>query len=179
MRHHGPWLIHDSSEKFRNRFVAVSEDRVTQPDGSTGAFATVTLNPGVAVLAIDDRGEVHLARQFRYAIGSDSVEVVTGAVEAGENVLDAAKRELREEVGLAAEEWIDLGSIDMDTSILRCPVQLYLARRLRQVGKDPDPSERITPLTLPFKEALSMVHEGAVTHAPSCVLILKAARHLS
>ena len=179
MRRHGPWVIHDSTEKFRNQFVTVTEDRVTQPDGSAGTFATVALNPGVAVLAIDDRGQVRLTRQFRYAIGADSIEVVSGAVEAGEEVLTAAKRELREEVGLAAQQWTDLGSIEMDTSILRCPVQLFLARGLSIVGKDPDPSERIATLTLSFEEAIGMVHEGLITHSPSCVLILKAARFLT
>ena len=177
-RQRGPWVIHESTEKFRNKFVAVTEDRVTQPDGSAGTFATVEMNPGVAVLAIDDRGDVHLTRQYRYAIGADSVEVVSGTVEAGEDTRHAAERELREEAGLTADTWIDLGSIDMDTSILRCPVQLFLARGLRQVGNDPDPAERITPISMPFTEAISMVHEGAVTHAPSCVLILKAAKYI-
>jgi 8-oxo-dGTP pyrophosphatase MutT (NUDIX family) len=179
MRQHGPWVIHDSAEKFSNKFVAVTEDRVTKHDGAPGTFATVTLKPGVSVLAIDDRGQVYLTRQFRYAIGADSVEVVSGAVEVGEEVLAAAQRELREEVGIVAERWTDLGTIDMDTSILRCPVQLFLARDLKAVGEDPDPSEDITPVTMPFEEALSMVHEGAITHSPSCVLILKAAQHLT
>jgi 8-oxo-dGTP pyrophosphatase MutT (NUDIX family) len=178
MQRRGPWIVHDSSEKFRNKFVAVTEDRVTEPDGGPGTYATVRLNPGIAVLAINDRGEVHLTRQFRYAIDSDSVEVVCGAVEAGEDVLEAAKRELREEVGIAAETWTDLGSIDMDTSILCCPVQLFVARGLRPIEKDPDPAERIQPLTVPLEEAVSMVHEGAITHAPSCVVILKAAATL-
>ena len=179
MRQHGPWVIHDSTERFKNQFVTVTEDRVTQPDGSAGTFATVALNPGVAVLAIDDRGDVYLTRQFRYAIGADSVEVVSGAVEVGEEGLDAAKRELREEVGLAAETWTELGSIDMDTSILRCPVRLFLAQGLSRAGKDPDPSERITPMTVSYAEAVSMVHEGAITHAPSCVLLLKAGEYLA
>jgi 8-oxo-dGTP pyrophosphatase MutT (NUDIX family) len=179
MRQHGPWVIHDSAEKFRNNFVTVTEDRVTQPDGSDSTFATVALNPGIAVLAINDGGEVQLTRQFRYATGADSVEVVCGAVEPGEDALAAAKRELREEAGFVADTWTDLGGIDTDTSILRGPVRLFLARDLSRTGKNPDPSERIASLTVPFDEALSMVHEGAITHAPSCVLILKAARYLT
>lgn len=175
MERRGPWIVHDTSEKFRNRFVAVTEDRVTEPDGGAGTYATVRLNPGVAVLAITDEGEVYLTRQFRYAINADSVEAVCGAVEAGEDAHAAAKRELQEEVGIVAERWTDLGSVDMDTSILNCPVQLFVARGLRSVEKNPDPAERIQPLMMPLEEAVSMVHEGAITHAPSCVLILKAA----
>ena len=174
----GPWMVHSSSEKFRNKFVTVTEDQVTEPDGGPGTYATVRLSPGVAVLAFSDTGEVHLTRQYRYAIDADSVEAVCGAVEAGEDALAAGRRELREEVGIVAEQWADLGSIDMDTSILRCPVQLFVARDLRKVEKSPDPAERIQPLLMPLHEAVSMVHEGAITHAPSCVLILKAASML-
>jgi 8-oxo-dGTP pyrophosphatase MutT (NUDIX family) len=176
MQRHGPWTIEESSQKFANKFVSVHEDRVKQPDGSDGTYATVTLNSGVAVLALDDRQEVQLTKQFRYAIGRDSIEVVSGAIDEGESPLHAGQRELREELGFIADEWHDLGCIDVDTSILRCAVHLFAARGLHKTQVDRDPSERIQPLAADLDEVIRMVMDGEITHSPSCVLILKAAQ---
>jgi 8-oxo-dGTP pyrophosphatase MutT (NUDIX family) len=176
MKRHGPWTIEESSQKFVNKFVSVHEDRVKQPDGSDGTYATVTLNPGVAVLAVNERGEVQLTKQFRYAIGRDSIEVVSGAIEQGEAPVNAGQRELREELGFVADEWHDLGCIDVDTSILRCAVHLFAARGLHKTPVDREPSERIQPLAADFNEVIRMVMQGEITHSPSCVLILKAAQ---
>jgi ADP-ribose pyrophosphatase len=173
MRRNGPWQIESSTTKFTSKLVEVTEHEVIQPDGGRGKYATVCLNRGVAVLAVDDEG-VHLTRQFRFAIGRNSVEVVSGAIDAGEEPLDAAKRELREEIGLIAGEWTPLGSIDVDTSILNCRVFMYVARRLEKTQADPDPAEQIAKVTVPIATAVQMVLDGSITHSPSCVTILKA-----
>jgi 8-oxo-dGDP phosphatase len=104
------------------------------------------------------------------------VEVASGAVEHDEEPLPAAHRELREELGLIADTWTDLGMFDLDTSIVRCPVRLFLARALRTTTVDPDPTERIRRVTVSLDDAVTMVLNGEITHAPSCFLILKAER---
>ena len=75
MRAHGPWIIEDTAEKFVSPFARLQEDRVKTPEGSPGSYVTVALKPGVAILPFNSDGTVHLTRQFRYAIGRDSVEV--------------------------------------------------------------------------------------------------------
>jgi ADP-ribose pyrophosphatase len=171
---HGPWVIEGGEEVYRNPFIAVREDRVRQPDGQPGSYATVTVPPGVAVLALDGEGRAHLTRQFRYALGRESVEVVSGGREDGEVPLDAARRELREEVGIIARDWRDLGAMDLDTAIIRGPVRLFLARDLTFTATEREGTEALTSLRVPFEEAVRMVLDGAITHGPSCVLILKA-----
>lgn len=177
---HGPWTIEERAKKYGSAFVDLFEDRVTRPDGSPGTYTTVTLKPGVAVLPIGAHGEVHLTRQFRYALGRESIEVVAGAIEADEDPREAGRRELREELGLVAAEWHALGTIDLDTSIVRCRVRLFTAAALRQTDVDPDPTEDIRPQTCSLADAVRMVLDGEITHSPSCVLILAAAqRHRS
>jgi 8-oxo-dGTP pyrophosphatase MutT (NUDIX family) len=90
-------------------------------------YATVTMKPGVAILPIDSDRIVYLTRQFRYALGKESIEVVCGAVEENEPPLEAAQREVQEEIGIKAEEWSEIGVFDLDTSIVHCPVYLGLA----------------------------------------------------
>lgn len=175
-RKHGPWAIHQSSLKYANPFIRVTEDTVTQPDGQPGTYGTVAMNPGVCLLPLDREGHVILTRQFRYALGRVSVELAAGSVDEGESPRDAAVREAREELGVEADEWQDLGCYNLDTSVIRCPVHFFVARGLRRTKPAHEGTEAIQILRLPFDEVLRRVMDAEITHTPSCVLMLKAAR---
>jgi ADP-ribose pyrophosphatase len=178
VRRHGPWTIEAGEQKYSNRWIKVVEDRVMMPDGKPGIFTTVEMRPGVSVLAADMDNFVYLTSEFRYAIGQDSVEVVSGAIDDHEAPLDAARRELREELGIEAGEWSGLGLVNPFTSIVRSPAHLFLARSLSFTEVDRESTEIIRVIRLKFDEAVGMVMEGKITHGPSCVLILKALSHL-
>ncbi len=171
---HGPWTIQETSQKYQNSFIKVREDQVLQPDGQPGLYGTVTLRPGVAILPIDTDRTVYLTRQFRYALGKESIEVVCGALEENEPPLEAAQREIQEELGIKAEKWNDLGFFHIDTSIVYCPVHLFLTQQLSFTQPDQEGTETIEKLPLPLNEAVQMVMDSRITHGPSCVLILKA-----
>jgi ADP-ribose pyrophosphatase len=179
VRRKGPWTVEESAEVYRTPWVEVVEDKVVRPDGMPGLFTTVRIRPGVSVLALDEEGFVHLTSEYRYAVERESVEVVSGGVEDGETPLDAAKRELREELGLEAREWTDLGPVDPFTSIVLSPARLFLARGLTHGREEREGTEVISVLRVPLPEAVGMVERGEITHGPSCVLILKAHLHLS
>ena len=71
-----------------------------------------------------------MTKEFRYAVGQMSLEVVSGGVEEGEEPLAAARRELKEELGIEADEWVELGRVDPFTSMVLSPARLFLARKL-------------------------------------------------
>jgi 8-oxo-dGTP pyrophosphatase MutT (NUDIX family) len=173
-RQHGPWTIHESTPIYRNPFIEVVEDRVVRPDGRPGIYGTVTMKPGVAVLPVDEEGTAYLTREFRYAIGRESIEVAGGGIDEGESPLTAARREAREELGVEASEWIDLGRIDPFTAVVHSPAHLFLARGLSFRPTEPGETEVIETVRVPFDEAVRLVMDGTITHGPSCVLILKA-----
>jgi len=175
MREHGPWKIRSTREAYRDPSVAVTVDEVTRPDGEPGTYSVVEIRPGVCVVAVDDEGVVHLAEEFRYAVGRPSVEGVSGGIEAGEDPLVAARRELREELGIDAADWTPMGTVDPFTSMVRAPVHLFLAERLSFGRPRRDGAERLRPVRLSLAEAASAVSDGRITHAPSCVAILQAA----
>ncbi|HYD50538.1 MAG TPA: NUDIX hydrolase [Terriglobales bacterium] len=172
----GPWTVLESTVRFRNSFMTVVDDRVLQPDGQPGSYATVQMNPGVCVLPIDADGNVHLTRQFRYGIARDSIEVVAGGVEDGEEPLTAARRELSEELGIAAQSWQRLAQLDLDTSMLIAPAEIFLCRDLSFHRQHSDPSETIAGVTMPLAEALAKVVAGEITHVLTVVLLLCAER---
>lgn len=171
---HGPWTIQETSHKYDNQFINVREDHVVQPDGQAGMYATVKIKPGVAILPLDNNGIVYLVQQFRYALGKESIEVVCGSIDEDESPLDAAIRELLEELGIQAEEWIDLGVMDIDTSIVNCPAHLFLVKQLTFTKTKREGTETIKPVKVPLNVAGQMVMDSAITHSISCVLILKA-----
>jgi 8-oxo-dGTP pyrophosphatase MutT (NUDIX family) len=170
---HGPWVIEETTHVYEDEFIKVNEDKVIKPDGQGGTYATARVKPGVAVLAVEEEGSVYLTKQFRYATGRDSIEVVCGALEEGEPPLEAAKRELREEVGIEASEWRELGTIDLEGSIVNCQSNLFIAKSLKQIETDRDPTERIKTLQVTLGKAVDMVMNCEITHGPSIALILK------
>jgi 8-oxo-dGTP pyrophosphatase MutT (NUDIX family) len=177
-RRNGPWTIKDSRVVYRNEFIEVVEDDVLQPDGESGSYATVRIKAGVSVLAFTDR-EVYLIRQFRYALGRESLEAVSGAVEEDESPADAAVRELQEEAGIIAGELVELGRIDVDTSIVNNPAYHFLARDLRFTESRPEGTEEIRVEKFPLEAAVRMVMASEITHASTCSLILKAQQYLT
>jgi 8-oxo-dGTP pyrophosphatase MutT (NUDIX family) len=174
----GPWIVKRGQTKYENPWIVVCEDEVVRPDGQPGVFATVRMRPGVSVLAVDAENFAYLTAEYRYAVRRESVEVVSGAVDAGEDQLEAARRELREELGIEASEWTDLGPVDPFTSVVDSPARLFLARGLAFAECAPEATELIRSIRVPLAEAVGMVMRGDVTHGPSCVLILKAHVHL-
>ncbi len=178
VRQHGPWTIRESKPVYRNPFIEVVEDRVVRPDGQPGSYGTVVMKPGVAVLPVDEDGMAYLTREFRYAIGRESIEVAGGGIDEGESPLEAARRESREELGVEASEWVDLGRIDPFTAVVNSPAYLFLARRLSFTRVEREGTEVMEVRKVPFDEAVCMVMDGTITHGPSCVLILKASRVL-
>ena len=109
MTSHGPWIIVSSNQVYRDPWVLVQRDEVIRTDGKPGTYAVIHIKPGVCVLAMDAERNVYLTEEFHYAVGQTTIECVSGGRDDDEPPLGAAQRELREELGIEAEQWLDLG----------------------------------------------------------------------
>ena len=174
----GKFIITESTIKYKNPWIEVIEEKVIRPDGKEGLFGIVKALDGISVLPMDDDGFVYLVDEFHYALGKNEMETISGGREEGEDYQKTAKRELKEETGIEAEEWIDLGVTEPLTTIIRCQQRLFLARKLSFSESNPEESEDIKLVKIKFEEAVEMVMESKILHAPSCVLILKAEKYL-
>lgn len=174
----GPFTVLSSREVYASPWIRVTEDEVIRPGGSTGKFGIVTMRKGSSVLPIDDAGMIFMAREYKYAIRRDSLEAFSGGLEDGESPVDAAKRELQEELGMEASEWVDMGCVDPFTTVIDSPNYMFLAKGLQASRRALDEGEVVRIIKLPFDEALKMALNGEITHSASVILILRAARIL-
>jgi len=107
-------------------------------------------------------------------LGAESLEVVSGAIDEGEEPLEAARRELKEETGIVAEKWTDLGLVNPFTEGVHSPANIYLARTLSFMKSALEATETLEVKKVKFSDAVQKVLDSEINHGPSCVLILKA-----
>ena len=174
----GPYQVISTRDVYHNRWIRVREDKVIHPGGQEGVFGVVEMKAGSSVLALTENDEVYLVSEYKYGIGRDSVELMSGGLEEAETPIEAAKRELKEELGLEATEWIELGVVDPFTTIIHSPNYLFLALGVKEGSNSPDEGEILKLMKVPLPRAIEMVMNSMITHSASCVLILKAAKYL-
>ncbi|MCL5411213.1 MAG: NUDIX hydrolase [Patescibacteria group bacterium] len=171
----GNWIIKNTRLLYKNPWVKFKEDEVVRPDGKDGIYATVDILPGVAVIAVDKERHVYLLKNYQYAIEKFSLTVAGGSINKNEEPLDAAKRELKEEVGLVADKWTSLHTADEVTSgIINSHTNMFLAENLSEQGQALDGTEEIEILKIPLSKAVEMVLNGEITHPVTALLVLKA-----
>lgn len=159
---------------YENAWLRVREDDVLRPDGQPGIYGVVEIRPSIGVLAFNDKGEIAIVGQWRYALGRYTYEIVRGGSAEGEtDMLRAARRELREETGFDAMRWEELGSVDVCNGVTTDVQHLFVANDLRFVGVEQDPMEEIVTAWRPFEEAVEMAMSGEITEVCSVAAILK------
>jgi 8-oxo-dGTP pyrophosphatase MutT (NUDIX family) len=156
--------------------MQVREDDVLRPDGQPGIYGVVEIRPSVGVLALNDHGEAALVGQWRYPTGRYGWEIVRGGSSDGEtDLLEVARRELREETGYDAALWSRMGEVDVNNGITTDVQHLFLARQLTFCGVRLDPVEEIETRWLPFDQVVQMALDGSITEVCSVAAILRYA----
>jgi 8-oxo-dGTP pyrophosphatase MutT (NUDIX family) len=177
-----PWRTDASRVVLQREHLRIREDQVTQPDGQPGSYVYLeVLTPVVSVVPVDDAGNVYLVRQWRYPWGHNSWEIPSGSGEAGETALEAAQRELAEEVGIRASEWESLAG-GYSSATVNGHWHMFLARGLEpaQAGlHQRDGAEHdLVARKVPLAAAVAAALDGRIAHGMSALGLLRAARRL-
>lgn len=162
-----------SQTVFDGRVIRVTLDRVELENGRTSTREVVHHHGGAAILALNEKDEIYLVRQYRYALQRELIELPAGKLEKGEDPFCAAKRELGEETGFAAADYVDLGYIIPTCGYDSELIYLYGAKNLTPVGQHLDADEFLSVFTMPFDEAVEKVLSGEITDGKTVAGILK------
>ncbi len=175
MKKKGPWIQKTVQSVYENPWIHVEHHDVVRPDGKDGIYGVVHFkNFAVGVVPIDDQGYTWLVGQYRYPLDVYSWEIPEGGVLEGEDPQLGIQRELAEETGLIASEWVELGGFHTSNSVCNESGRVYLARGISQGKAHPDGDEQIAVKRLPFHEAVEMARDGRITDCISVVGLFRA-----
>lgn len=169
-----PWKKLSGKEIYSNPWIRVEEHQIINPRGGQGIYGKVHFKGrALAIIPIDDEGNTWLVGQYRYTLDEYSWEVPMGGVPLEEEILDGAKRELKEETGLMAVNWINIARIHTSNSVTDEEGFIYVAKGLTQGETEFDETEDLSIRKIPITDAIEMVMNGEITDSLSMAGLLK------
>jgi 8-oxo-dGTP pyrophosphatase MutT (NUDIX family) len=154
---------------YEGRVISVSVEDVELPNGSTLAFERVHHPGGSVIVAMDEEHRVCLLKQYRHIAHGWLWELPAGKIDPGESPDSTARRELLEEAGVEASEWIELGKAYSSPGIFDEVLHFYLARELRRQAPSFDPHENIEIHWLPVEEIFLRLAESEIADGKTII----------
>ena len=163
-----------SSEKvFEGKVIKLRVDKVAMPDDSLATREVVEHPGGVGIVAVNEREEIFLVRQFRKPLDKVIYEIPAGKLDSGEPHRECGIRELSEETGMKAENFEYLGYIYPSPGFVDEVTHVYYATGLTQGETHPDDDEYLDVECMPLERAYEMVMNNEISDAKSVFGILK------
>lgn len=165
----------ETEEIFDGQVVHLFKDTVQLPNGKSATRETIRHIGAVAIVPLTEDGKVIVERQFRYPIAQVITEVPAGKLDSKqEDRLAAAKRELEEETGFTADEWIELGDYYPAAAYCDERITMYLAKGLHKGTRNLDEDEFLNIMAVELEELVEDIMQGKIADGKTQVALLKA-----
>jgi 8-oxo-dGTP pyrophosphatase MutT (NUDIX family) len=168
----------NSTRQYQGRVIGVTVDEVILPNGRHTSLEVVHHPGGAAIVALNDLQQVCLLRQYRYVAGGWIWELPAGKLEPAEPPEVTARRELQEEAGVSATDWVSLGSLLSSPGVFSEVIHLYLAQGLSASRAQLEDSEVLEVHWVSFRQACDMALCGELRDAKTTIGVLRAAHRL-
>lgn len=166
----------DSKRVFDGIILHIDHMTYELPNGRLAQRECARHIGASAVIPVDGEGNAYLVKQFRACVDQVLLEVPAGKLDyKGEDRLEAAQRELREETGLTARTWTHLTDIVTTPGFSDEKISLYLARDLEAGESHPDDDEFLNLVKLPLAEVVAMISRGEIADSKTICAVLMAA----
>jgi len=173
-----PWKQQSSKLVFENPWLTLYEDEVLNPGGGISHYGKINFkNIAIGIIPLDENNNTWLVGQYRYVPDCYSWEIPMGGGPLDTDPLESAKRELKEETGLVAQDWQELMKLHTSNSVTDERGIVYIARDLSQGETAFEETEELLIQKLPFEEAVDRVLRGEITDSISVGGLLKL-KHL-
>ncbi len=160
--------------KFKGRIISLRQDTALLPNGNTATREVVEHPGGVCVAALTDNDELLFVRQWRYPYMEETLEIPAGKRDRQDEApLLCGKRELLEETGAVAQNYVDLGPLYPSPGYVNEVIYSYLATNLTFGEQNPDEDEFLDVLRIPLGKAVEMVLSGEIKDAKTQIAVLK------
>jgi 8-oxo-dGTP pyrophosphatase MutT (NUDIX family) len=173
-----PWQVLTRKTLVSKHWLTIHEDRVRLANGhEIDQFHVIEGPSWASVITVTDADQIVLVRQYRHGIAGESLELPAGVIEPGEAPLEAARRELREETGYAAETLEPLATFATEPSRHTVRAHFFCARGARlAAARAEDASEDIEVVLVPRPALLELIESGRIVHGIHIAAILLAER---
>jgi len=159
---------------YDGKILHLRRDSVRLPNGAEAVREVIRHVGAVCIVALTDDGQVVTERQFRYPMDEVITEIPAGKLDSpGEDPLEAAKRELREETGATAERWTALGQLYPAAAYTDERQWIYLAEGLSFGGRSLDDDEFLDVQTMPLEALVDEIMAGCVPDAKTQAAVLR------
>ncbi|MBP7859598.1 NUDIX hydrolase [Patescibacteria group bacterium] len=164
------WRKISSKIVYKNQWLKIQEDTVIRPDGKNGIYAYVIKKPANFIIAQDDNKFIYLIKEYRYPIKKTILQLPAGVADTAD-VLFQAKKELREETGITAKNWKNLGGFYVSPGHDATYVNVYLATnldltKLKTNGQENDEAiQEVVKVSIP--ELKKLIKNGKIECGPS------------
>jgi len=169
-----PWKTVKSEVKYNNPWIKITEHQTINAVGGDGIYGVVHYkNIAIGIIPLDEDYNTWLVGQYRYPLQQYSWEICEGGGLYNDDVLDSAKRELLEELGIKATNWKNIMDMHLSNSVSDEKGIIYIAKELSYYNPEPEEGEVLQIKKLPFEKVYQMVMAGEITDSLTVAGILK------
>ncbi len=161
------WKVLEDKKVFETPIFSLHEiELIPDKKESTHPFYVLNAPEWINVIALTPENEIVLVEQYRAGIHESTLEIPGGMADDGEDPIDAARRELREETGYTSEKWTTLGKVSSNPAILTNFTHLFLAENCEKTSmQQTDGNEDIQVHNMPMETFLELAGKGVVHHS--------------
>jgi 8-oxo-dGTP pyrophosphatase MutT (NUDIX family) len=175
------WKVLKSENIIETRGFRIRKDECQLPDGRImPRYYIFEFLDWAQIVPVTEAGELVMLSQYRHGAGLEFEEIPGGSLDEGEEPRQGAERELLEETGYSASEWIQLPPHYPNPALQNNRVHSFVALGCKKLQEpQPDPFEDLKVYTVPLKEVYSRLRSGLITHSLMNATLTLAEPHLS